>query len=248
MCDMDRSLRSRESPSVAKCRCSTRQASSVRLPPATPLYWRWPLRPEPSTGAGYQRRSTRGLRQTVRGCPLTSTVDRGDCHSLCHCVAREPVVSDCCSPHAFQVSAAESGEDQQGPRPGLLVLRGACRTVPDVDERTRLGPDSSLSLFRAEEVPQPRLLIVLPDWPVLVLARWVVTLIHQPHSPGQVGGIASGPNPEILGGIIDMAVGLYIQPSGFTPALYDEAIKQLEQAGAGFGLAVALWNGPTVLF
>jgi hypothetical protein len=32
-----------------------------------------------------------------------------------------------------------------------------------------------------------------------------------------------------------MALGLYFQPSGFTPDLYDEAIKQLEQAGAGFG-------------
>ena len=30
-----------------------------------------------------------------------------------------------------------------------------------------------------------------------------------------------------------MALGLYFQPSGFTPDLYDEAIKQLEQAGAG---------------
>jgi hypothetical protein len=32
-----------------------------------------------------------------------------------------------------------------------------------------------------------------------------------------------------------MALGLYFQPSGFTPATYDEVIKQLEQAGAGFG-------------
>ena len=44
--------------------------------------------PKPSTDAGYQRRSTRGPRQTVRGCPLTSTVGRGDCHSLRHSVAR----------------------------------------------------------------------------------------------------------------------------------------------------------------
>ncbi|MCU1657479.1 MAG: hypothetical protein JWO57_2135 [Pseudonocardiales bacterium] len=32
-----------------------------------------------------------------------------------------------------------------------------------------------------------------------------------------------------------MAVGFYFQPTGFSPAVYDEAIKQLEQAGAGFG-------------
>jgi hypothetical protein len=34
-----------------------------------------------------------------------------------------------------------------------------------------------------------------------------------------------------------MALGLYFQPSGFTPDKYDEAIRQLEQAGAGFGSA-----------
>jgi hypothetical protein len=32
-----------------------------------------------------------------------------------------------------------------------------------------------------------------------------------------------------------MALGLYFQPSGFTPDRYDEANRQLEQAGAGFG-------------
>ena len=32
-----------------------------------------------------------------------------------------------------------------------------------------------------------------------------------------------------------MAFGLYFRPTGFTPALYDEAIKQLSAAGAGFG-------------
>ncbi len=30
-----------------------------------------------------------------------------------------------------------------------------------------------------------------------------------------------------------MALGLYFTPSGFTPAKYDEAIKRLEEAGAG---------------
>lgn len=32
-----------------------------------------------------------------------------------------------------------------------------------------------------------------------------------------------------------MALGFYFQPSGFTPDVYDEAIRQLEQAGAGIG-------------
>jgi hypothetical protein len=42
------------------------------------------LVPKPSCGARCQRRRTRGLRQTVRGCPLASTASRGDCHSLGH--------------------------------------------------------------------------------------------------------------------------------------------------------------------
>ena len=32
-----------------------------------------------------------------------------------------------------------------------------------------------------------------------------------------------------------MAFGMYFQPTGFTPAAYDSLIKQLEEAGAGFG-------------
>lgn len=32
-----------------------------------------------------------------------------------------------------------------------------------------------------------------------------------------------------------MAIGLYFRPAGFTPAIYDATIKQLEEAGAGFG-------------
>jgi len=32
-----------------------------------------------------------------------------------------------------------------------------------------------------------------------------------------------------------MALGLYFQPTGFSTAVYDEAVSQLEQAGAGFG-------------
>ena len=44
---------------------------------------------------------TRGLRQTVRACPLASTAVGGDCHLVRHSVAREPVVSDCCPPTCF---------------------------------------------------------------------------------------------------------------------------------------------------
>ena len=32
-----------------------------------------------------------------------------------------------------------------------------------------------------------------------------------------------------------MSVGLYFHPAGFTPDKYDEANKQLDEAGAGFG-------------
>jgi hypothetical protein len=71
--------------------------------------------PKPSTGAACQRRSTRGLRQTVRACPLASTAVGGDCHSLRHSVACELVVSDCCLPHAFQVCGLASGLGRQGP-------------------------------------------------------------------------------------------------------------------------------------
>jgi hypothetical protein len=42
--------------------------------------------PKPSCDTAYQRRSARGLRQTVRACPLTSIIGRGDCHSLRHSV------------------------------------------------------------------------------------------------------------------------------------------------------------------
>jgi hypothetical protein len=63
-----------------------------------------PLRPKPSCSAGCQRRSTRGLRQTVHACPLASTAGGGDYHSLRHSIAREPVVSDC-FPHTLSKSA-----------------------------------------------------------------------------------------------------------------------------------------------
>jgi hypothetical protein len=32
-----------------------------------------------------------------------------------------------------------------------------------------------------------------------------------------------------------MAFGLYFRPAGFTPAIYDDVVRQLEEAGAGFG-------------
>ena len=32
-----------------------------------------------------------------------------------------------------------------------------------------------------------------------------------------------------------MALGLYFQPTGFTPAIYDDVVKELDEAGAGFG-------------
>lgn len=32
-----------------------------------------------------------------------------------------------------------------------------------------------------------------------------------------------------------MALGFFFQPTGFTPAVYDEVINDLEQAGAGIG-------------
>jgi hypothetical protein len=32
-----------------------------------------------------------------------------------------------------------------------------------------------------------------------------------------------------------MSIGVYFQPTGFTPAIYDDAVKQLDEAGSGFG-------------
>jgi hypothetical protein len=32
-----------------------------------------------------------------------------------------------------------------------------------------------------------------------------------------------------------MAIGLYFQPTGFTPTIYNDVIKRLGEAGAGFG-------------
>jgi hypothetical protein len=46
-------------------------------------------------------------------------------------------------------------------------------------------------------------------------------------------GLGCDANRKILGGIVDMALGMYFTPSSFTPARYDETIKRLEEAGAG---------------
>ena len=34
-----------------------------------------------------------------------------------------------------------------------------------------------------------------------------------------------------------MPIGLFFRPKGFTPAIYDNVLKQLDQAGVGFGSA-----------
>lgn len=101
--------------------------------------------PKPSSGVGYQRRSMRGLRQTVRGCPLTSTVGRGDCHSLCHSVAREPVVSvDCYHPHAFQACARLRRRSWRSANSATRPHRCA----PNGSERSEIGLGQSGYLRR----------------------------------------------------------------------------------------------------
>jgi hypothetical protein len=69
--------------------------------------------PKPSCSTGCQRRSTRDLRQTVRACPLASTAVSGDCHSVRHSVAREPVTSDSCPPYAFQSARLGPGQGRR---------------------------------------------------------------------------------------------------------------------------------------
>lgn len=32
-----------------------------------------------------------------------------------------------------------------------------------------------------------------------------------------------------------MAIGLYFRPAGFTPAIYEDTVRELDEAGAGFG-------------
>jgi hypothetical protein len=57
------------------------------------------------------------LPRTVRGRPLAFTAVRGDCHPLCHSVAREPVVTDC-RPHMHSKCAPlGSCVGQESPRP-----------------------------------------------------------------------------------------------------------------------------------
>jgi hypothetical protein len=53
------------------------------------------------------------------------------------------------------------------------------------------------------------------------------------HPRSGAGSVACDENREMLRGTIDMALGMYFTPSSFTPARYDDAIKRLEEAGAG---------------
>src|SRR6201984_1333501 len=47
------------------------------------------------------------------------------------------------------------------------------------------------------------------------------------------GSVACDENREMMRGTAGMALGMYFTPSSFTPARYDDAIKRLEEAGAG---------------
>src|SRR5580693_973177 len=47
------------------------------------------------------------------------------------------------------------------------------------------------------------------------------------------GSVACNENREMLRGTADIALGMYFTPSSFTPARYDDALKRLEEAGAG---------------
>ncbi len=90
--------------------------------------------PKPSTDSDCQHRSTRGLRQTVRVCPLAYTVVGGDCHSLRHSVARESVMGGCVL-HTLSKSAPLGPAQVTNVRDlGRFVLRDANRTMLDVGE------------------------------------------------------------------------------------------------------------------
>src|SRR5690348_5862768 len=54
-----------------------------------------------------------------------------------------------------------------------------------------------------------------------------------PNPRSGTGNAACDQNREMLRGTINMALGMYFTPSSFTPARYDNAIKRLEEAGAG---------------
>ena len=58
----------------------------------------------------------RGLRRTVRGCPLPSAVGRGDCHSLRHSVA--VWAADGCRPGALGLRITRRIRDVQCRPPG----------------------------------------------------------------------------------------------------------------------------------
>ena len=111
-----RSPRSCTSAVVRPCCCTfcctelsgRSQGSSIRLPPDQFSSLALASSSRSQVEARTTSRNTRGLRQTVRARPLVSTVVSGDCHSLRHSVAREPVVSGCRTPNAFQVCTVRS--------------------------------------------------------------------------------------------------------------------------------------------
>src|ERR1039457_4651628 len=65
----------------------------------------------------------------------------------------------------------------------------------------------------------------------LQLGGYFVKICFNPRSGA--GSLACNENREILRGTAGMALGMYFTPSSFTPARYDDAIKRLEEAGAG---------------
>ena len=65
----------------------------------------------------------------------------------------------------------------------------------------------------------------------LQFAGYFDRICSNPRS--EAGNVACDENREMLRGTVDMALGMYFTPSSFTPARYDDALKRLEEAGAG---------------
>ena len=101
---------------------ATPSAASPGLTLAVSSWLREPLRPKPSTGRDCQRRSMRGLVQTVRGCPLASTAVGGDYYSLGYSVSCEwrPLTNRelargakrCADPHIPRIAGSAAWEVQ----------------------------------------------------------------------------------------------------------------------------------------